>query len=111
MNNKGADAEQRAAQYLQQHGLRIVAKNWSCKHGEIDLIAHDGATLVFVEVRLRHSNRFGGAAASITPAKQAKLWASAQLYLQGIKSQPACRFDAICFDGQTISWLKNCISA
>ncbi|WP_157315382.1 YraN family protein [Chitinibacter sp. GC72] len=111
MNDKGQLAEQMAAAYLIEHGLTILARNWSCRHGEIDLVAQDGKQLVFVEVRMRQSSRFGGAAASITPAKQAKLWASAQQYLQGIKSPPACRFDAICIDGQTISWLKNCISA
>ncbi|WP_410499167.1 YraN family protein [Chitinibacter sp. S2-10] len=114
MNDKGRYAEQCAAEYLQQQGLKIVERNWSCKQGELDLIAVDGATLVFVEVRMRQSSRFGGAAASITPAKQAKLWASAQQYLQSIKSAPACRFDAVCIDGtdgQTISWLKNCITA
>ncbi|WP_373976168.1 YraN family protein [Chitinibacter sp. SCUT-21] len=110
MNDKGLAAEQLAAQYLTEQGLRMVASNWSCRHGEIDLIALDGSQLVFIEVRQRRSKQFGGAAASITPAKQAKLWASAQLYLQSIKSTPACRFDAICIDGQTISWLKNCIS-
>jgi putative endonuclease len=111
VNPKGLEAEQLAAQYIAQQGLRIIAKNWTCRHGEIDLIAMDGKQLVFIEVRMRQSSRFGGAAASITPAKQVKLWASAQLYLQGIKTPPVCRFDAICIDGQTISWLKNCISA
>lgn len=111
MNQKGVEAERLAAHYLTEHGLRIIEKNWVCKQGELDLIAMDGAVLVFVEVRMRQSSRFGGAAASITPAKQAKLWAVAQHYLQGIKSSPACRFDALCIDGQTITWLKNCISA
>jgi putative endonuclease len=111
MNGKGAQAEQQAADYLQRQGLKIIARNWACRHGEIDLIALDQQQLVFVEVRMRRSNQFGGAAASITAAKQAKLWASAQHYLQSIKPTPACRFDALCIDGQAISWLKNCITA
>jgi putative endonuclease len=111
VNQKGVEAERLAAHYLVEQGLRIIEKNWVCKQGELDLIAMDGAVLVFIEVRMRQSSRFGGAAASITPAKQAKLWAAAQHYLQRIKSAPACRFDALCIDGQTITWLKNCISA
>ncbi|MDP1996955.1 MAG: YraN family protein, partial [Gallionella sp.] len=63
--NDGAQAEQHAARYLQQQGLKPVAQNYRSRFGEIDLIMQDGATLVFVEVRLRRSANFGGAAASI----------------------------------------------
>lgn len=111
MNLKGSQAEQQAAEFLQQQGLKIVTRNWACRAGEIDLIAKDGLQLVFVEVRMRKTSRYGGAAASITATKQAKLLATAQYYLQSIKSTPACRFDAVCIDDQAITWLKNCISA
>ncbi|GHD55033.1 YraN family protein [Jeongeupia chitinilytica] len=107
----GAAAEQRAADYLCTQGLSLVARNWSCRRGEIDLICRDGNTLVFVEVRQRASGRFGGAAASITPAKQARLVAAAQTYLLGVSPVPPCRFDAVCIDGDAISWLKHCIEA
>ena len=111
MNTLGAAAEAAAAEYLRRAGLAIVACNWSCRHGELDIIARDGATLVFVEVRQRASRGFGGAAASIGAAKRAKLVASAQAYLQTLSVIPPCRFDAVCFDGNQVEWLKNCIDA
>ena len=111
MNLLGAQAEAAAAQYLQQQGLRIVARNWRCRQGELDLIAREGDTLVFVEVRQRASAGFGGAAASISARKCSKLLAAAQTYLQTLPSIPPCRFDAICIDGPRMEWLKNCIDA
>lgn len=105
----GARAEQLAAAFLQQQGLRLLEKNYRCRFGEIDLILQDGQTLVFVEVRLRSNPAFGGAAASITPSKQAKLLRTARHYLSG-KPLPSCRFDVILLaglDGQQVEWLKN----
>ena len=64
MSTSGALAEQLAAQYLQQHGLKLLQSNYSCRFGEIDLILQDGDTHVFTEVRLRSGAAFGGAAAS-----------------------------------------------
>ena len=76
--------------------------------GEIDLIARDGAVLVFVEVRSRRAGSQVSAAASITPAKQAKIRKTALAYLQQHHPQPPdCRFDAICIDGTQITWLKG----
>ena len=71
--NRGAAAEALAAEYLSARGLAIVARNYRCRGGEIDLIARDGDTLVFVEVRLRSSTAFGGAAAGITAAKRRRI--------------------------------------
>jgi len=62
----GARAEELAARHLEQHGLAIVARNVRNRFGEIDIVARDGAVLVFVEVRLRRSGAYGGAAGSIT---------------------------------------------
>jgi putative endonuclease len=109
MSARGADAENLAAAFLQQAGLVLVVRNYRCRFGEIDLIARDGATLVFVEVRMRSSARFGGAAASITAAKRKKLLRTARHYLTGIARPPACRFDALLIDGRdnSIEWLKN----
>lgn len=106
----GAQAERLAAQYLQQHGLTLLQQNYRCRYGEIDLIMQDGATLVFVEVRLRRRGDFGGAAASIDATKQAKLVRTAQVYLSTLKNTPPCRFDAVLLraeDGSGIEWLKN----
>ena len=55
MRARGADAEELAAAFLQQHGLTLVTRNYRCRFGEIDLIARDGDTLVFIEVRQRSS--------------------------------------------------------
>lgn len=107
---KGAAAEQAAADFLVAQRLKIVARNWRCRLGEIDLIADDRGTLVFVEVRKRSDPRFGDAAASITPAKQAKLIAAAQLYLSTLPRVPPCRFDAVLIDGNGAPrWLKHII--
>lgn len=65
--NKGSIAEQRAVAFLQQQNLVLLEKNYRCRFGEIDLIMQDGDTIIFVEVRMRTSQYFGGASASITP--------------------------------------------
>ena len=110
MNERGQQAETLALSWLQQRGLVCVARNYRCRMGEIDLIMHDGITLVFVEVRQRRSARFGGAAASITPAKQARLVRTAEHYLHTLPSLPPCRFDAVLLDGQQPpEWLQNII--
>jgi putative endonuclease len=105
----GAEAEALAAEYLRRQGLAIIERNYRCRFGEIDIIARDGATLVFVEVRMRTSSAYGGAAASITAAKRAKLMRAARSYLAARGRTPACRFDAILVTGmtRTIEWLKD----
>ena len=60
-------------QFLQSAGLTVKQRNYSCRHGEIDLVMRDGAVLVFVEVRYRRSSRFGGAVDTITSIKQRRL--------------------------------------
>lgn len=107
---KGSDAEKIAASYLQKQSLTLIAQNYRCRFGEIDLIMQHGSTLVFIEVRLRTQEAFGGAAASITSSKQAKLLQAARHYLAEINHQPPCRFDVILFsglDGQKIEWIQN----
>ena len=107
---KGIDAEKIALTYLQRQNLVLIAQNYHCRFGEIDLIMRDGNTLVFVEVRMRTSEAFGGAATSITPAKQAKLLHTARHYLSQFNSEPPCRFDALLLsgsNGQQIDWIKD----
>jgi len=106
---RGAAEEQAAADFLVSQGLRIVARNWRCKGGELDVVAMEGDTLVFVEVRARASVRFGGAAASITASKQTRLIRAAQHYLTTLARVPACRFDAVLFEGRNRHWLKDII--
>ncbi len=110
MSSAGAQAEQLAAQFLQQHGLKLLQSNYRCRFGEIDLICQHHDTLVFVEVRLRSHAGFGGAAASIDARKKAKLVRSAQHYLAALAHIPPCRFDAILMqstDIHGIEWVKN----
>lgn len=114
MSKSGALAEQLAAQYLQQQGLKLLQTNYSCRYGEIDLILQDGDIHVFAEVRLRSSTAFGGAAASIDARKQAKLLRTAQHYLSSFKNIPPCRFDAVLMqttDINKIEWIKNAFTA
>lgn len=115
-NNAGLEAEKLAATFLTNHGLKLLTQNYHCRYGEIDLIMQDAKTLVFVEVKLRSSSHFGGAAASITPQKQQKLILAAQHYLQTQKiGDVSCRFDAILMhskilkntDLQQIEWIRN----
>lgn len=108
---EGDAAEDRALHYLQQHGLTLMQRNFRCKGGEIDLIMQESAALVFVEVRKRADTRHGGAAASVTARKQARLIIAAQIFLQRYRMPPACRFDVIAIDGSAIEWLKNAIEA
>ena len=107
----GGRAEARAAQFLAAHGLQVVARNYRTRLGEIDLIARDGAALVFVEVRLRTGDRFGGAAESIDGRKQRRLVAAARHYLSRLRCEPPCRFDVVTVDGAQATWLKAAFDA
>lgn len=113
----GAAAEALAARHLERHGLTIIARNVRCRGGEVDLIADDGRSLVFVEVRLRKNGRFGGAAASITASKQQRVILAAQHWLAGDgrrHANRACRFDAILLDGldaARIEWIRGAFDA
>lgn len=106
---KGAGAEQRAAVYLQQQGLQLVCSNFRCKQGELDLVMRDGAVLVIVEVRYRKSEQFGGALASITAQKQARIVAATQHYvIINNLSHCAIRFDVVAISGDNrLNWIKN----
>ena len=101
--------EQRALTYLKLRGLTLVTINYTCRGGEIDLIMRDRDTLVFVEVRQRDGNGYGGAAASISPAKIRRLVRAAQTYLLRYTRLPPCRFDVLAVDGDKIDWLRNVI--
>lgn len=108
--NTGAAAEQLAADFLQRQGLKLLETNYRCRFGEIDLVCYDQNTLVFVEVRLRGNETYGGAAASITAAKQRKLVLTARHYLQGLRAAPSCRFDVVLLRGlrdNDIEWIRN----
>jgi putative endonuclease len=107
--NRGVLAENLAAAFLEQQGLKIVARNYRCRFGEIDLVAESGTTLVFVEVRARASAEYGGAAESITAAKRRRLIAAARHYLATRRNRRPCRFDVVLLNGDTAppEWIAN----
>lgn len=107
---QGAAAEDLAARFLTKRKLKVVERNFRVRGGEIDLICRDGETVVFVEVRLRSRTDYGGAAASITPAKQARLIVAARHWLAR-HGEALCRFDCVLMDGDKIEWLRDAFSA
>lgn len=112
--SQGAQAEQLAAQFLQQRGLKLITQNYRCRVGEIDLVMQHAETLVFVEVRMRGNALFGGARASIDQHKQAKLIRTAQHYLATLAHTPPCRFDAVLMqdaNGRGIEWVQDAFGA
>ena len=109
MNRRGEAAEALACDYLRRQGLVVTARNYRCRFGEIDVVAREGGTLVFVEVRRRRSEAFGGAAASITAAKRSRLIAAARHYLARLDEAPPCRFDALLIRGEParVEWIRD----
>ncbi len=92
----GRHGEDIATAYLAKKGYKINGRNWRCPVGELDIIAEDGNTLVFVEVRTRSSHRYGSAEESITPAKQARLIELSHSYLQAMEiSDHPWRIDVV----------------
>jgi putative endonuclease len=107
---RGVAGEDFACSYLQTQGLTLITRNYSCRLGEIDLIMRDKNHLVFVEVRYRGNDAYGGGVASVTLGKQRKLIRSAQFYLQTHKltDKVACRFDVLAISGQNqVEWIKD----
>jgi putative endonuclease len=116
----GDAAEQASCDRLEAAGCRILARNVAFREGELDIVAQDGATVAFVEVRMRASDRFGGAAGSVDRFKQRRLVRAAQHYLAqnygaraaaGRPAWPACRFDVIVADSNgVVEWIKDAFS-
>ncbi|GAB3356857.1 MULTISPECIES: YraN family protein [Giesbergeria] len=112
---KGQAAEERALAHLQAAGLRLLVRNYRTPGrggGEIDLIVRDqDGTVVFVEVRSRSRSDFGSAGASIHAAKQRRIIFAARHYLMRLPTPPACRFDAVLIEGDTLEWLQAAFDA
>lgn len=111
---RGRQGEALAARHLKNGGLEILDKNIRIGGGELDLVCRDGATVVFVEVRLRRAGAPVSAAESITPAKRQKWRRAAAAWLQRHHpaDPPDCRFDAVCVSrrddgGSQIDWLRG----
>ncbi len=118
--NSGQQAEQFAREYLRSHRLKVIDTNYTTPRGEIDIIARDGDTLVFVEVRLRSHSAYGGAAESIDKHKRRRVIFAATHYLQtqGLWDKVSCRFDTLCLapnpdnrPGYHVEWLPAAFSA
>ncbi|KTD11838.1 hypothetical protein Lgra_1296 [Legionella gratiana] len=108
---KGRVAEEKALAYLTKQRLKLVMKNYHCRFGEIDLIMNDSNYLVFIEVRSRASNQFGGGISSVTYTKRQKILKTAGCFLLEHQkyNQFALRFDVVSIDGKSasISWIKD----
>jgi putative endonuclease len=105
----GAAFEMRALEFLRRQRMRLVARNVTCRGGEIDLVMRDrDGALVFVEVRARAGSRYGGAAASIGARKRQRIVLAARYFLamRGVDESP-CRFDAVVFEGPRLVWLRD----
>ena len=95
----GVLGEELAARELTSRGYTIVERRYRTRYGEIDIVAEDAGTLVFVEVRARATGEFGAAAESVTDAKKRKVTAMAVDYLarHHVTNRP-CRFDVVAID-------------
>lgn len=106
----GERYEQLALTHLTQAGLTLIARNVTYRHGELDLIMQQDATIVFIEVRFRRSAHFGGAAASVTSFKQQRLLLAATHWLaEQNKSfdHTSCRFDVFAITGNQVEWIVD----
>ena len=105
---KGQQAEDFACDYLITQGLSLITRNYRARCGEIDLIMLDDATLVFIEVRYRKNNRYGGASASVNYKKQQRIRNTAALYCQKQNCDYPSRFDVCAIHGNMqINWIKQ----
>ena len=114
---RGATVEQAALQYLLDAGLRQIARNVAMRLGELDLVMHDGQSLVFVEVRYRGNAGFGGGAASVDWSKQRRIVRAAELFLLRNRqwTESPCRFDIVEADGDPdaprLNWIRDAFRA
>lgn len=89
-------------------GLSLVCRNYRSPYGEIDLIMAEVTTLVIIEVRFRHSDKYGSALESITPKKQSRIIATTQHYLSSRRTDSPIRFDVVALSGDgSLQWVKN----
>ncbi|MEM7379481.1 MAG: YraN family protein [Pseudomonadota bacterium] len=112
---RGQAAERHARLWLERRGLHHVESNYHCALGEIDLVMRERETLVFVEVRLRRSAAFGGAATSVTAAKQRKLMRAVAHYVmtRKVSARHPCRVDVLAIEtdgaGWSVDWIQNAV--
>lgn len=111
MNNRsvGRDKEALGAEYLEKSGYKILERNFYCRVGEIDIIARDSDTLVFVEVKYRKAAGFGMPEEAVSYVKQEKIYRAAMYYIYKFHktNDVLCRFDVIAVEGEEIRHYKN----
>jgi putative endonuclease len=107
----GEAAEERVAQYLRQQGCLILTRNFRCRSGELDIVAQQRRLLIVAEVRLRTTQTFGGAAASVTRTKRTRIVRAARYLLMRRPdlAKLTVRFDALLLDTADgpIDWIQN----
>lgn len=103
----GREGEDRAARYLSKQGYRVIERNYSTRNGEIDLIAIENGTVVFVEVKTRTSDAYGAPELAVNPQKQKKMIKAALSYIKYKKlHQVPCRFDVIAISGPNDAYVE-----
>jgi putative endonuclease len=103
----GAAGEARAAAWYEARGYLVLARNWRCRDGELDLVVARGRAVVFVEVKARRSDRFGTPAEAVTPAKQVRLRALALRWLEATGARPSSlRFDVVAILGDRLEVIE-----
>ena len=102
--DRGSTAERDGARWLEERGFDIVARNVSFRFGEVDLVALDGDTLCFVEVKARRSRRFGLPGEAVTLSKQRRLTHCARAYLADRPHRGPCRFDVLAMELEGSEW-------
>lgn len=113
----GLRTEDQMCGHLQDHGLVVLERNLQCPLGELDIIARDGATLVFIEVRHRGSAAWGGALASVGLAKQRRIVRTARWFLPWLVRRhfggklPACRFDVLALEAGKLLWVQQAFTS
>lgn len=92
----GRRGEDEAARFLESRGYKVLERNYRCRYGEIDIVARDGKTVVFVEVKTRGSDRFGAPTASVDARKQKKILLTSQFYIESNRLFDSdLRFDVV----------------
>ena len=105
---RGQQYEELALRYLLDQGLVLIARNYRCRWGELDLLMEEQGTLIVVEVRFRKSDRYGGALESVTAKKQARVVAATKHYIMTHKINQPIRFDVLAITGDSqLDWIKN----
>lgn len=107
MRLTGGQAEERACRYLKDLGYQIVARNWRCRFGEIDIVAREGDTLVFVEVKARSTGGFGGPEGAVDRRKQGRLVAAARCFISKTGAELPVRFDVVTFLGGSVRLYRD----